>query len=289
MIPNLTVPALNNVAVRQAMAYAIDRTEVSQIGEYGYEPPANQSDIVTPTFSSWIDRSRGQQVQLRLQPGQGQADPQRCGLQPGIRTASTCASPARSCPSRHQHRRLLRLGRLHAGHPAGPEGRRHPGHGGQPVPATISSTDLYNGNYQLAYYAETGGPTPYYELRQWLYSANSAPIGKQAASNWERYSNPATDKLIDSYGSTTQPGRSSPIVGQLEQVMLKDVPVIPVTEEVDWFQYNTGQVQRLADAEQPLRAARRLPGLRRDPDIGSGAPLHRWRPEVSRGHEGRSA
>ena len=40
---------------------------------------------------------------------------------------------------------------------------------------------LYNGKYQLAYNAQTGGPTPYYELRQWLYSKNSAPIGKQAS------------------------------------------------------------------------------------------------------------
>ena len=36
---NLTNPILKNVAVRQAMAYAINRQQASQIGEYGYEPP----------------------------------------------------------------------------------------------------------------------------------------------------------------------------------------------------------------------------------------------------------
>ena len=30
------------------------------------------------------------------------------------------------------------------------------------------------------------------------------------------------------------------IVNKLQQVMLKEVPVIPVTESVDWFQYDTG-------------------------------------------------
>ena len=30
-------------------------------------------------------------------------------------------------------------------------------------------------------------------------------------------------------------------MNQLQQVMLKDVPVIPVTEEVDWFQYDTSK------------------------------------------------
>ena len=40
---------------------------------------------------------------------------------------------------------------------------------------------VYNGKYELAYNSETGGPTPYYELRQLLYSGNSAPIGQPPA------------------------------------------------------------------------------------------------------------
>ena len=46
--------------------------------------------------------------------------------------------------------------------------------------------------------------------------------------------------------------------------MLKDVPVIPVTEEVDWFQYNTGQVHRLADSSNPYA----LPAAYSYPDMG---------------------
>ena len=55
---NLTNPLLKDVAVRQAMAYAIDRGKASSIGEYGYEPASNQSGIVTPTFLSWLDTSQ---------------------------------------------------------------------------------------------------------------------------------------------------------------------------------------------------------------------------------------
>ena len=55
---NLKNPILANPAVRQAMAYAINRNQASQIGEYGYEPASNQSGIVTPTFSSWLDTSQ---------------------------------------------------------------------------------------------------------------------------------------------------------------------------------------------------------------------------------------
>src|ERR1035441_5096644 len=48
---------VSNVKVRQAISYAIDRSQVSSIGESGYEPPANQAGIVTPTFSSTLDNS----------------------------------------------------------------------------------------------------------------------------------------------------------------------------------------------------------------------------------------
>src|SRR6516162_10135434 len=57
LVPNLTNSLLTNVKVRQAMSYAIDRNKVSTIGESGYEPPANQAGIVTPTFSSSLNNS----------------------------------------------------------------------------------------------------------------------------------------------------------------------------------------------------------------------------------------
>ena len=57
LVPNLTNPLLSNVKVRQAISYAINRSQVSSIGESGYEPPANQTGIVTPTFSSTLDNS----------------------------------------------------------------------------------------------------------------------------------------------------------------------------------------------------------------------------------------
>ena len=62
LIPNLTNPLLSNVNVREAISYAIDRSQVSSIGESGYEPPANQTGIVTPTFSSTLDNSLVTQI-----------------------------------------------------------------------------------------------------------------------------------------------------------------------------------------------------------------------------------
>jgi peptide/nickel transport system substrate-binding protein len=237
---NLTNPILKNVAVRQAMAYAINRQRVSTIGEYGYEPPSNQSGIVTPTFSSWLDQSQAASF------GNNYA-----------------YNPAKAIS-------VLTA----AGFKRGPDGIMAKGgqklsftivnNGGysdwvasvnviqenlkavgiQVTPKNLAQTAhqsaIYTGKYELAFNSETGGPTPYYELRQWLYSGNSAPIGQPAGSNWERYSNAATDALINAYPTTTDPAQQRAIVTKLQKVMLQDVPVIPVVESVDWFQYDTG-------------------------------------------------
>src|SRR5579863_1329267 len=58
MFINLTNPLLKNVAVRQAMAYAINRGQAAKLGEDSEEPASNQTGIVTPTFSTWLDSSQ---------------------------------------------------------------------------------------------------------------------------------------------------------------------------------------------------------------------------------------
>jgi len=113
------------------------------------------------------------------------------------------------------------------------------------TPDNLSNTDFVSefdyGKYQLAYYDQQSfGPSAYYELNNWLNSANTAPIGKLAGSNFERYSNPATDKLLNEYATTTDPATQQSILNQVQQVMVTDVPIIPVTEAVDWYQYDTG-------------------------------------------------
>ena len=111
----------------------------------------------------------------------------------------------------------------------------------QNLTSTAYFSDLYNGHYQLAYGdQQTFGPSAYYELNNWLNSANTAPIGKTAASNYERYSNKSTDALLNQYAGTTSAATQQSILDQVQQVMLSEVPIIPVVEGVDWYQYDTG-------------------------------------------------
>jgi peptide/nickel transport system substrate-binding protein len=244
---NLKNPILKDVAVRRAMAYAIDRSRVSKIGEYGYEPPSNQTGIVTPTFKSWLNTKLANQItynptkakQILTQAGytmkNGVFEKNGKSLKFSMVNIGGYSDWVASAQIVAQN--LAQIGI-------------------KVTPQNLSQTtynaDTYNGNFQLAYDGnEAGGPSPYYELRQELYSPNSAPIGKSAASNWERYSNPKVDSLIRAYAATTSSTKQHAIVNQLEAAMVRDVPIIPITEGVDWYQYNTKSLTGWVTQQDP--------------------------------------
>jgi peptide/nickel transport system substrate-binding protein len=262
LIPNLTAPGLSDVAVRQAMAYAIDRNKVGNVGEYGEEPGANQSGIALPTFNSWLDTAAASQYSYGYNPTKAIQVLKAAGYTQGsdgifakngqklsfsVINIGGFSDWVASMSVIQQELKAVGI---------------------QITPDNLAQNDflgkLYAGSYQLAYYAQSGGPTPYYEFRQWLYSANSAPVGKNASSNWERYNNPATDKLLNDYALTTDTTTQHQIVDQLQQVLLSDVPYIPITGDVAWFQYNTASFTGWPTPSNPYA----MPAIYSYPDMG---------------------
>jgi peptide/nickel transport system substrate-binding protein len=262
LFPNLTVKPLNDVAVREAISLSINRSKVSTIGEYGYEPPASQTGIVAPTFSSWTSSaavaSAGKSYNVAKAKSVLVADGYKMGsdgffAKNGKKLALTIITNGGYSDwvaSMQVVTQQLKKAGIDATL--------------QTPAANTFYAEVYAGKYQLAYNAETGGPTPFYEMRQWLYSKNSAPIGTAAASNWERYNSPAVDKLLNQYFTTTSSASQHAIVAKLENVMVTQYPVIPLLEEVDWFQYNSKDFTGYPSPKNPYAQA----GLYNEPDWG---------------------
>ncbi len=262
LFPNLKVAPLNNVAVREAISYAINRQDVSTKGEFGYEPPASQDGIVTPTFSSWTSSAAASKIGTGYDPAKAESVLKAAGYTKGSNgffekdgkeiKLSIITNGGYSDWVADIQIMAQELNKV--GIDATPE---------TPAANTFYA-DVYAGKYQLAYNAESGGPTPFYEMRQWLYSKNSAPIGTAASSNWERYDSPAVDTLLNSYDVTTSAATQKSIVSQLENVMVTQYPVIPILEEVDWFQYNSKEFSGYPTKTNPYAQ----PGLYNEPDWG---------------------
>ena len=224
---NLEHPVTGNVKVRQALAYAIDREEVSRVGESGYQPAGNQTGVVLPTYEDWYDSERADKYDYSVNPDKAKALLAGAGYSPAkplelsVITISGYTDWDASLSVIKEQ--LAPLG----------------------VKLTINDLAgetfedrLAKGDFDLAYYSETGGPGPYYELRQIMHSENTAPLGENAPSNYGRYRNPEVDKALNEFASADDAKRHE-LLGVVQEAMLRDVPVIPTTESVQWYQYDT--------------------------------------------------
>ena len=237
LVPNLTNPLLKNLAVRKAIAMAINRDDISVRGETNYEPPANQTGIIVPTYKQWYDSALNT---VHYDPAQAEQVLQAAGFHKGsdgiyanaqgqklsftIKTISGYTDWDASL--------VVLVGDLKA----------------IGIQATVQdensgpyTSDLQKGNFQLAYAGSGGpyvlpGPTPYYELRGMLFSGN---IG---STNYPRYNLASTDALFREYAATTSVSKQIQIVHQIEQVMVNDIPFIPVTEGVVWYTYDNSHI-----------------------------------------------
>jgi peptide/nickel transport system substrate-binding protein len=236
---NLKNPILKDVAIRRAIAYAINRPRVAKIGEYGYEPAANQTGIVTPTFKSWLNKSLAKKFtynpkkakQILTKAGykfSGGVFHTKSGKPLSFTMINISGYTDWIASASIVQDELKAIGiKVTTSNISG----------------TTFDNDMYKGHFELAYNGnEAGGPGPYYELRQELYSKNSAPIGQTAGSNWERYYNKKVDSLINSFAATTSSKKQHQIVDQLQAAMVRDVPIVPVTEGIDFYQYNTKSI-----------------------------------------------
>jgi peptide/nickel transport system substrate-binding protein len=237
LFPNLSNSLLGKLAVRQAIAYAINKPLVAKLGESGYQQPANQTGVITPTFSSWSNTSLAQPT---YNPAKAEQILKSAGFTKGsdgiyqdasgnplsftIKTISGFTDWDNSLQIITQELKAVGIAVTVQDEAVGPY-----------------TTDLQSGKYQLAYAGSGGpaaapGPSPYYELRSLLLSGN---IG---STNYERYKSSSTDALFNQYSADTA-AQQKQVIDQVQQVMVNDIPFIPVTEGVDWYQYDTSHIQ----------------------------------------------
>ena len=252
---NTTLAPLNNKAVRQAIAYSIDRPSVSQKGEFGYEPPGNQTGVLSPTFDSWIDKAQADTYGYKFDVAKAQGLLQQAGFTKGSSGIFQDSSGKKLSLS------IINIAGYTdwvASVQVIQDNLKQVGIELKPVnlEATAYFDKLFTGHFELAYGSvnTSPGPSPYYELRNTLHSATTAAIGQTAAGDYGRYKNPALDALFDQYGGTTDPAKQHDLIKQVEKIMLEDVPVIPVTEGVAWYQYSTKDFAGWPTKDDPFAA-----------------------------------
>jgi len=120
---------------------------------------------------------------------------------------------------------------------------------------TISFNSYYSalqmGSFDTAISWTSTGPTPYYLYNSMLGSVNTAPIGQTATSNFERWSDPTTDKLLKQYASSPDPAVQQQALAGIQKIMVEQLPTIPLIYGATWYEYSTARFVGWPDQQHP--------------------------------------
>ena len=234
---NTAKAPFNQLAVRQAISDAIDRDKIYKIAESNYEPvssptglvlPANQSNLNSTYANSSFALDTAKSNQLMTSAGYTKGSDgiyvdksgKKLSFSINVVTGWTDWVTADQIIADN----LKAIG----------------------IDAKVNSvayntyfSALQMGSFDMAISWTNPGPTPFYLYNSLLNSTNSAAVGKQASSNFERWIDPATDKLLTQYATTTDATLQQQALNGLQQVMVEQLPSIPLVYGATWYEYSS--------------------------------------------------
>jgi peptide/nickel transport system substrate-binding protein len=243
---NTAKAPFNQLAVRQAISNAIDREKIYKIAESGYEPISSPTGLVLPANQSNLSSNYAQST-FALNPAKSGQLLQSAGFTRGsdgiymdksgkklsfqidVVTGWTDWVTADQIISSN----LKAIGidaRVNA------------------ISYNAYFSALQMGSFDMGISWTNPGPTPFYLYNSLLNSTNTAAVGKQASSNWERWANPTTDNLLAQYATTTDSALQQQALNGLQQIMVEQLPSIPLVYGATWYEYSTRNFTGWPDA-----------------------------------------
>lgn len=232
----------NNVHVRRAINDAIDRTAISKVAEYGYEPPANAAFVMPGYAKKW-----GNSAAMKAAPSHANLAMAKAELAQAkgvdvskpmtIYVVSGWSDWVTSVQLIANELKSIGMNLTV-----------------QPLQFGDYLTNLQQGKFDMAISWTSGdGNSPYYIYYEDFSNATGyyAPVGQTATANWGRFSNPTLNSLVTAYGNTTKASQQVSLMKRAESLIAKDVPGVPIMFSGNWYEYNTKRFTGWPSAKNP--------------------------------------
>lgn len=255
LCPNDSLAKYDNVDVRKAISLAINRKDISAAGEQGEEPPATSATGLTlPLLKSSLDPAYAND--LSYNPKEAVKLLEAAGYHRGAGGVMTNANGTRlsvtlNVPSSFTDTLAdyqIVADELKA---VGIDATVAP----SSTQAWLTSMVLGETDMTGCESSLTSGIDTAYESMQVINGNLTKPVGQLTLTDTERYNNPTADKLINQYASTSDAATQKKDLDGLEQIMVDDVPVIPVGYGVAWGEYSTAVATGWPSAKDRYAAA----------------------------------
>jgi peptide/nickel transport system substrate-binding protein len=234
---NVTKAPLNDPKVRLAISAGIDRNQLSDQGETGYEPAATSSGgLLLPVDNSLLDSTYANDLKGNSDPGtvsklltsDGWKKVNGKWTKNGQEIKFSIEDP--SSYTDYATDAQLIATQLNA------EGFNVTFDG---VQSTKWYADYPVGNFQAMIHWSNQGPSPFEYFDNWIDSSQSAPIGKPAAGDFGRFNSPAAEAALAQFAGTDDPSVQQTALNTLQQIVSTQAPVIPLLYGAAWYEYST--------------------------------------------------
>ncbi len=234
--PNLTKWPTSQLAVRQAMSLAVDRTVLASEGESGLANPiTNSTGLTLPTYAAWAAPVQSMSMPQKADAAAAQKVLEQAGFTKGsdgfFQKGGKEVTLSIIAPSAYTDMAEVDSIAAQEMKAAGINASF------QGLTVNAWNADVADGDFQVTEHWSNSGITPFNMYDGWLDS--SLATGNAATGDYERLqdagSNAALAKLAGAASVTEQSNDLIP----LEKFVAANLPVIPVTTASEWFEYNS--------------------------------------------------
>jgi peptide/nickel transport system substrate-binding protein len=234
--PNLKAWPTNQLAVRQAIDLAINRTVIGAEGESGLESPlTNASGITLPTYQSWAGPVASDTVPATGDVSAAKSVLIAAGYRMGRngffqihgKTLALDLTDPSSYTDYAQDDALIAQQLRAAGIEVTFVGQS----------VTTWNADIAHGDFQLTLHWGNGGVTPYNLYDNWL--DDSLVSSNGATGDFERLKDPAIESDLAVLSAAPSVTAQASALTPIEKYVEANLPVIPTTTAADWFEYNS--------------------------------------------------
>jgi peptide/nickel transport system substrate-binding protein len=228
---------LNISSVRQALAYAINQTDISAVAESGYLPPQAQIGLNQYEFPSYVNSTVAQQYAYAYNPSKAMQIFQSLGYKEvnGVMTTPNGTALSFNFPVAAAYTDIVALAQIVKTNLAQVGVQVNI----QTVSVNTWVSDLLTGDFDMTQYVSLQGPTPYYAYNDLLNSNFSQPIGQSAGGDFGRYVNSTVDQLLAEWASASNTTQQIQIASKMEVAFGQQMPFIPSGDRVPWGVINS--------------------------------------------------
>jgi len=250
LTPNLTKAPFNDVKFREAIAYVMNKQEMSEKATYGIMKPASQSGLKLPYAAKFLPDTYTQEATiLPYDVAKAEALLDAAGYRKGPDGKRTMpdGSPLAITFS-------VQAGWIdyQAIADVAVRGLNEVGINTRLVPSAPESVDAQkkSGDFDLLLEYLHGGCDMARNLGSKLHSGQF-PTQTEVRSNVERWNDPATDATVDKLAASTDEAEQKALIGELVDTMMTKFPVISLLYAPERLIYRTDKAVGWPSEENP--------------------------------------